>query len=547
MASIGEIEAAVAEREQARVAAAERFAAAKAQFSNDAEGDDEGDDEGDEPSDDEGDEPEAEAVEVEAATKDDEDDEPSSDESDDDDKKEKPVVTASVDHTKSQTIKASSVAKKVASRTKRPAVKAEPKTVITAGADIPNVPTGSTLADMDAVGKALIARAKGFSPFNAQSGKAAFQQSGGVPVLHKHGVASFGIEFPETMVAGGASNDYAAVRNAINERNKSIEASLAGGQGALTAGGWCAPSENVYSFVADYKIDGLITVPEVSAPRGGLNVTTGPQRSSQGAALDDFGFVQTEAQAIARQEKTCEVIECPEFEDHRLDAIGYCFKIPILTQKAYPEIVTDALRFANVLYAHKVNARIINDIDDMAVDAGYLGLGASFTDTLEALTIVAAKERRRWNIGVNAVLEVKVPEWVREVFRADMSRRTGLALSDVATDQRIDAEFAARHLAVEYVADYQELEGEDATFNPEFQVLMYPAGTVVKAVEDVINLSAVYDAASLSINEYTGVFFEQGIMTFRAGYGVTRLTIPVKVGGNTGAANLVDSRTYGSI
>ena len=152
--------------------------------------------------------------------------------------------------------------------------------------------------------------------------------------------------------------------------------------------------------------------------------------------------------------------------------------------------------------------------------------------------MIAVKERRKWNVGVNAVMEVKLPEIAREVFRADMSRRNSVAV-DAITDQQIDAHFTARRLAVEYVADWQETVGATTAAVPaEIDALMYPAGTFIKAVEDVINLSAVYDAASLSINEYTGVFFEQGILVALAGYGSHVVTIPVCTAGLTGAAVL---------
>jgi hypothetical protein len=119
-----------------------------------------------------------------------------------------------------------------------------------------------------------------------------------------------------------------------------------------------------------------------------------------------------------------------------------------------------------------------------------------------------------------------------------MSRRTGLALSDVATDQKIAAEFAARKVAVEYLSDWQELADGNIVMPATIEAVVYPSGTFVKAVEDVINLSAVYDAASLSVNEYTGVFFEQGMLTAKVGYGSSLLTIPTNRAGETGAADL---------
>jgi hypothetical protein len=534
VASVDAIEAEQSRRADAVKDAETRFANLKAaSLTASAEDEDESDDESDDDvadedesedeSDDSDDADEVADDAVEAATDEDEDE----------------VVTAAnkVDPVKTQTITASrakktSTAKKVAARNKRPAVPEVKPVVITAAADVPEFSMGSEISDMDKVAKALTNRVKGFPKFNAQAAKRVNKESNGVEVLNKAGVASFGVQFDDTLVAS-TGKDYSAVRNAFKTDGRF------GGNGeVLTAAGWCAPSETVYSFIADYVVDGLITVPEVSAPRGGLLLTTGPARSSQGAALDEFGFVQTETQAEAQEVKTCETIECPDFVDHRLDAIGYCFKIPLLTQKAYPELIADALRFAGVLYAHKVNRRLITDIVGLSDLVTFSGYGPSTTDTLEVLSLIALRERRKWNIGENAVLEVKLPVLAREIFRADMSRRTGLALTDVATDQKIAAEFAARNLSVEYLADWQELGGGSVTLPGTFQAVMYPKGTFIKAVEDVINLSAVYDAASLSINEYTGVFFEQGILVAKAGYASTKVDIPINTAGETGAAIL---------
>lgn len=468
------------------------------------------------------DDPAEEVVEVEAAA------DPEEDPAAKDKKKEEEAMTAAA-RAASQKLHPVNAAKAVGQRAKRPVVPVTAPVTITAAADVPQFAAGSEIGSLEQVTTALINRSKGFPKQNMQAAQR-LQAAGQIEAIHKFGVASFGINFDKTMVAS-AGKDYSAVRNAINGRDP------------LTAAGWCAPSETIYSWIADFIVDGIKQVPEVSAPRGGLNITTGPAHNTQGQALDDFGFVQTEAQAIAREVKPCETIECPDFEEVRLDAIGYCIKIPILTQKAYPELITDALKLASTVYAHKVNKRTIGQLVAMSDTVTFDGYGPSMTDTLEALTILATRERRRWNLGQNAVMEVTLPVWVREVFRADMSRRTGLALSDPATDQRIDQEFSIRKLAVEYVNDWQELANGPVITTPDtYTAMIYPKGTFVRAVEDVINLSTVYDAASLSVNEYTGVFFEQGMLTAQVGYGSSLLTLPVNTAGETGAADLFGPR-----
>lgn len=544
VASIGAIEAEQTARAAAVTAAAERFAAARASFSAEDEA------------------PEAEVEEVtdEAEeteeTEDEEADEAEESEDAGEETEAEATLAASADHTRSQRVPVGSMARKVARKTKRPEVKANPVT-ITAAADVPNFATGSQMNGMEDVAKALMGRVKGFSPFNARAAEMAHAASGGAPVLNKFGVASFGVNFDTPVVADGRS-DYAAMKTAQDRHREVIKAAMTGGPnpagaGALTAAGWCAPSENVYTWIADYVVDGLVTIPEVSAPRGGLNITTGPALA-QGtyADVDDFGFGGTEAEAIAGYTKTCETIECPDFEDHRLDFTGYCWKIPILTEKTYPELVADALRLSNVLYAHKMNRRFIGDLvaGSTAIDATASGFGSAHFDTIEALTIVALKERRWWNLGENAMMEVKVPQWAREAFIFDMSKRTGLALTDVANEAKVNAYFAAHNLSVEYVSDYQDVHGAatpSVNLPETMKALIYPVGTFVKAVEDVINLSAVYDAASLSANEYTGVFFEQGVMTVKVGYRSHEVEIPVCTAGLTGAASLACGSFQGSL
>lgn len=579
VASIGQAEAEQTARTEKAKDATDRFAAAKASFSLDdadeasdeseveasedvAETDEvdaadetDAEDEADADADVEADVEVAaatETVEVEASKEDPfpEDAEDSADDTADaeddgaddaeDPKKEKaPAMTASLG-----TPAKTSTASRVGQRTQRPAVEETKPVVITAAADIPGVPMGANLADLEAVARAAQSRVKGFPSFNASRAEATAEASGGAAVLHKFGVASFNVS-PETgTTAKTVDHDYSAAQTA---RKNHIDRVAAGVQNALsgkplTAAGWCAPSPYVYNWIADYKVDGLVTVPEIDAPRGGLQITTGPALAQTTFAnVDDFGFGGTEAQAIAGYVKECETIECPDFVDHRLDFTGYCWKIPILTEKAYPELVTDALRLSNVLYAHKMNKRFMAAMEAQSTAVNAAGYGGTFTDTLEALTQVAVKERRWWNIGENALMEVKLPIAAREIFKFDMARRSGLALNDIATDQKVAAHFANHNLSVEYVNDWQEGAGAGAAtpaWAATIKALIYPAGTFANAVEDVINLSAVYDAASLSANEYTGVFFEQGVMTVKLGYRSHVVTIPVCTAGVTGANNL---------
>jgi hypothetical protein len=91
---------------------------------------------------------------------------------------------------------------------------------------------------------------------------------------------------------------------------------------------------------------------------------------------------------------------------------------------------------------------------------------------------------------------------------------------------------------VSFVYDWQVLDETAEEYPATFQVLMYPAGTFVKGTSDVINLNAVYDAASLSTNVYTGLFMEQGLLVAQMRYDVDLITLPINSTGRTGPHDL---------
>lgn len=436
-----------------------------------------------------------------------------------------------------------SAASKVGKTAKRPPARNEAAPVtITAAADVPDFSTGQRLTGMEQVAQAVLSRVKAMPKFNLAAAKSVHEESGGQSVLRPSGAARFsGMHAGNTLTASsGPGQEHTAVKDAQAKHLEVLKASMdvakyGADQEALTAAGFCAPSQVSYDYLASYQVWGLAKYPEVPAPRGGLMTTTGPALDQtfnpQGT---DFGWVLTEAQMEAGVLKTCETIVCPDFEDHRLDAIGYCWKIPILTEKGYPELVTDAMRLSTVLWAHKMNALNLNDALALSTAVVASGLGGSFDDTLEALSIIAVKERRKWNLGDKAIMEVKMPTYVLAIFMAEIRRRLNQPLGSVSEAQ-IVSEFAKYYLTPDFVTDWDELTGANPVFPATFPAQIYPAGTFVTSVEDVINLSAVYDAASLVKNEYTGVFYEQARMLYKAGYGATKFTIPVCTAGLVGA------------
>jgi hypothetical protein len=489
-AGLKAIDAETAKREAAAAERAEALAALKAEFSESPAEDEaeEGDAEA-EGEDEEEEEAEAEAEEVEVAAA------------------AKPKARAAL-----------------ARKASRPAKPAPVKTPvqITAQPDVPGFSASQALTDMTEVATAVVNRMRGFG---TPSG------NGETESLQHYGVAQFKMDFPDELTIKPHDDDMKVLNYAANEARLVSEQ----GSGSLTAaGGWCAPSETLYDLCVLESMDGLLSLPEVNVARGGIKFTKGPQWSD---IYGNIGFTQTETQAIAGTTKSCYEVTCPSFTEVRLDAVGVCIKVPILTNAAYPEVVNRILSGAMVVHAHRVNNYILGKMETAAGSAfSAIDYGASTESTMASLALVAGIQRTKYKMALNETMEVVLPYWVKDVLREDLAQRGGRPLQAV-TDNFIMAEFSARGMRPQFVYDWQELatDGSLSGWPSTYKVLMYPAGTFVKGTSDVITLNAVYDAASLATNVYTALFFEEGILVANLCNEARLITVPTCASGKTGA------------
>jgi len=142
-----------------------------------------------------------------------------------------------------------------------------------------------------------------------------------------------------------------------------------------------------------------------------------------------------------------------------------------------------------------------------------------------------------------------MPFWILAQMRADWIRRTGMDNGQIAlADSAINSAFSARGARVQYVYDWQDAFSNGAAtgtgadtpvsiFNRSLQFLVYPAGTWVRAVSDVITLNSVYDSTKLATNQVTHLFTETGWAMVRM-CPVSRVyTVPVCPSGKTTIAN----------
>jgi hypothetical protein len=408
------------------------------------------------------------------------------------------------------------------------AAPSRPTAVLTASADVPGFSTGGQLADLDVMGKALVARMKGL-PTTRLGGTEGAQQ--------RYSVAQIDLGSTRTdgLVQTATSNDQDLITKA------SKEARLP--NGSLTAaGGWCAPSETLYDLCVTESTDGLLDLPTITVNRGGIRYTKGPSFDSI-YNTPGLGWVLTEAQVIAgTPAKTCIEVTCPPFTEVRLDAIGICIKAPLLTLAAYPELVRRFTEGALIALQHKKDIYLLSKIVAGSTALNTSAGGITTIDSLAELEMLTNYQRQQWRSSWSQTFEVLLPAWYKTVVRGDLARRTGIDLLNVS-DAQIEAYFTARKMRVQWLANYQPIPAAAAgviTVPTTVEAVIYPAGTWVEGSTDVISLDAVYDSTTLLTNEYTALFAEEGALVVNTCWDSVKATISTCASGQTGAANLAD-------
>lgn len=311
-------------------------------------------------------------------------------------------------------------------------------------------------------------------------------------------------------------------------------------RGGLIASGWCAPSETIYDLCEGSTTEGLFDLPTTQVNRGGVRYTEGPDFSALYDDLGAFGWDLTEAQVIAETEKTCVEVPCPTFTDVRLNATGFCVTSGLLTEQGYPELVRSFLNEATIAFEHKKSAKLLAAaVAKAGTKLVATDVSSTASSTLTAIELVAENQREKYRWGMEQVIEVAVPHWVRAAIRADLGLRGGGNDDLIALlNSRIDAYFAARNLNVQWLYNYQPLPADSVTFPATFDALVYKAGTFVAGQAPVISLNTIYDSTLLKVNKAQQLFFEQGLLLLSRCYGAKVVTIPVCSSGRTGIADV---------
>lgn len=327
-------------------------------------------------------------------------------------------------------------------------------------------------------------------------------------------------------------------------------------EGLVAAGGWCAPSQQLYDFCDVPPASGLISLPDFpfDMSRGGVRVPVNPDISS--LLSDLWHYTEAELEAVDSGGDPTAVkpiieLPCPdEFIEWRLEAIGWAAKAGILQRMAWPEAIENALQQIQVAHQHRVSQLTIGKMvagsgDPKLVPAA---LGAT-SSVLNGLAINAENLRLNKGLAADAVIEGVAPIWFREVLRADLALRDDAGLMAV-TNEQIDGLLAARGIFLQYVVDWQtggnDQPGDlDSQVYPEYaDVLLYPAGTWFRQLAPVITLGVQYPLEQLQLNQYTHIFTEDSFQVGKRCNTSIKVRVPLCVNGVTGGRETI---TCGSV
>jgi hypothetical protein len=438
---------------------------------------------------------------------------------------------------------------------------------LVASASAPGYDTGQKLNDLLDVAKLFEARSSSHGSMYQRGMSTA--NSGPITAP----VAQLVRNYPDEFSVDGDSSDYEKLLAVASEARlpggsllasvdlsrKKLAAEHPERDSLVAAQGWCAPSETDYDICLQITTDGLADFPEVQARRGGIRHNTGIEFDSIFGSGTGF-FDLTEAQVAAGTVKTCLEIPCPDFIDTRLGVTGLCLTGNILAIRGYPEFTATFTRGALAASAHQINREQVADVVAGSTAVTLTGTAPWATDLSVVSQVMSAVElatvdiKYRLRMQRSATLEVIMPYWILAQMRADWIRRNGTGNGPEAitlADSAISAAFSARGARVQYIYDWQDAfasgasSGAPGVIGPgadvpltelptSLQFLVYPAGTWIRAVSDVITLNSVYDSTKLATNQVTHLFTETGWAMVKM-CPVSRVyTVPICPNGKTG-------------
>jgi hypothetical protein len=346
--------------------------------------------------------------------------------------------------------------------------------------------------------------------------------------------------------------DAHALVAAITKATEYVNGKRVTTEALVAAGGWCAPSEQLYDFCDVPNATDLVSLPEITINRGGIRWPIEPDLSG---IFEDFEWFFTEPELEAVDGggnptaiKQCVEIPCAnEFNEIRLNAVGWCVESGILQEQGWPELVTWFMQQLTQEHLRALSRRTILNVVSGSGSALVIpptSVMGSVASVLNSLALMATNIRLKRGLGRTYTIEGIAPSWFFEVLRADLAFREGTDIFAVS-DAQILGWLTARNIALQFVGDWQTratgLPGNLATLTwpGTVDIVLYPAGTWFRSMSNVIELGVMYPKEQLQVNRFTRMFTEDAIAVGKRCYESILTRIPLDTNGAIGARETI--------
>lgn len=395
-----------------------------------------------------------------------------------------------------------------------------PFPTIRVGGDIPGYTAGTTLSDMDRVHEAMTAKVNSLRGMSGDGDHAL--------------VASirYENEIPEDRVLrpGDGEGNSRKIRTLIADPDQLSPQ-------ALTAAGWCAPTQVIYDVATPVGTNARPvrdSLPSFTADRGSISWTPAPSISSAISGMTLFkadGTTYTNATGTTATNpastKQCIDIPCGPSANSTLDALSICLCFENMASRAFPEWIranTDLslvaqARFAEQYFLYRMfSTSPVAGTAEPATGAATIGtpdvpLGVA-RDLLVMLRLVASQVRWKNRMSPTAPFQVLLPSWVRDAMVSDLVVQTaGDSTLDTSYAEVVGYLGAANIQPVWYIDDIPAISAFKITsatddfdsmlgYPADVNWMLYPTGSFVRLDAGSLDLGVVRTKDDILKNKY---------------------------------------------
>lgn len=386
------------------------------------------------------------------------------------------------------------------SRAAAPPVSApEWRATLTASAEGLGLPMGAEFDDELALAAAMITKRQRFGHMTARED---------VPI----GLIDWRDAYPEERKLSG-TDSVEANTSKIQSMLAAIQADPNKGtpENLVAAGGICAPLTPFYDLLVISRADRPVraALPSFLAERGGIRYATPPTLADVSDAVGIITAAEDAAGGTSAT-KTCQVLECPPFNDATVNILYHCVQTSNLTNRTFPEQLAQFNQLVMAAFARMAETQLLDGMKSHSthVTAATSGLGM-VGDLLPQVLAAAAGMRSRHRMNPEAVLRMIMPRWAVSQLVSDVVRSQ---FERFDTDEaRITALLRSYNVEPTFYIDTATGDGNIfgaqsagalLPFPANVDWFLFPEGTFLFLDGGTLELGLVRDSILNSTNEF---------------------------------------------